>query len=176
MQDRTVLMDEIARLKARLLEERAGITEVSELLPFEIEREPGIWEYDFNELEAEMWRRFTQLEEQQDCVSEEENFPPGRVSSGVLRRVKKLYRTLTGPLSRAIIDKRKQFNLDRQNLLNKESVPFYLSVILTLQKMKDRQNVMEESLVKIEKELEEQFREVQRLGRDEPPEDEGGRP
>lgn len=170
MQDRSALKEEITRLKTRLSDERAGITEITELLHLGIEREAGIWEYDFDELEAEMWRRFTQLEEQQDCISEEETFPAGRISSGILRRLKKLYRTLTGPLARAIIDKRKQFNLDQQNLLNKESVPFCLSVILTLQKIKDRLNVMEESLSKIENELEEQFMEVQRLGRDEPPE------
>ena len=165
MQDRSVLKEEIARLKARLSEERAGITEITALPPFEIEREAGIWEFDFDGLEAEMWRRFAQLEDQQDCISEEETFPAGRISSGMLRRLKKLYRTLTGPLARAIIDKRKQFNLDQQNLLNKESVPFYLSLILTLQKIKDRLNVLEESLSKIENELEEQYKEVRRRGK-----------
>ena len=137
MQDRSDLKEVLARLKARLSEERAGITEITELLPFKIEREAGIWELHFDELESEMWARFKQLEEQQDCVTEEETFPAGRVSSGILRRLKKLYRTLTGPLARAIIDKRKQFNLDQQNMLNRESVPFHLSVILTLQKIKD---------------------------------------
>jgi hypothetical protein len=169
MQDRSVLQEEIARLKARLSEEKTGITDIMELVPHGIEREAGIWEYDFDELEAEIWRRFTQLEDQQDCVSEEETFPAGRIPAGILRRLKKLYRTLTGPLARAIIDKRRQFNLDQQNLLNKESVPFYLAMILTLQKIKDRLNVMEESLSKIEIELEEQFREAQRLGEGESP-------
>jgi len=165
MPEQTDLMEEIARLKALLAQERDRITDVTQLMPPGAEREAGIWEYDFDDLEAEMWRRFQQLEEQQDCISEEETFPSGRIPAAILRRLKKLYRTLSGPLARGIIDKRKQFNLDQQNLLNKESVPFYLALTLTLQKVKDRLNALEESLQRIEGELGEQYKEVQRLGK-----------
>ena len=155
MPERSDLKQEIARLKALLSEERAAITNVTELMPHGAEREAGIWEYDFDDLEVEMWHRFSQLEEQQDCISEEDTFPSRRIPAAILRRLKKLYRSLSGPLARGIIDKRKQFNLDQQNLLNKESTPFYLALILTMQKVKDRLNVLEESLHRIEAELDE---------------------
>ena len=155
---------QIARLKSRILEERSRIGDLNELLQQQVEREAGIWEYGFEELEAELWRRFAQLEENQDCTSEDANLPPGRVRAALVRRLKNIYRGLTGPLSRAVMDKEKQFNLDQQSLLNRESVPFYLALILTLQKIKDRLNALEESVDRIQKEQEEQYRGLQSLG------------
>lgn len=163
--NQTEMADELARIKARVLEERASITDLTELLRRPVEREAGIWEYGFDELEAEMWRRFSQLEEFQDCSSEDETLPSGRISAAVVRRLKSLYRTVTGPLSRAILDRRKQFNLDQQNLLNRESVPMHLAVLLTLQRLKDRLNALEEQVDKLHREQDETYREIQRLGR-----------
>lgn len=160
------LADELSRIKTRILEERSAVADLTELLRSPVEREAGIWEYGFDELEAEMWRRFAQLEEYQDCSSEDETLPPGRIRAALTRRIKNGYRTLTGPLSRAIMDRRKQFNLDQQNLLNRESVPFYLAILLTLQRLKDRLNVLEEHVDRLHGEQDEAFREMQRLGRE----------
>ncbi len=165
MQEPATLKAEMARLRALLSEQRSQFTDIEKLLNRQIEREAGIWEYDFDELQKEMWRRFAQIEDNQDCLSEDESLPAGRLSAAIVRRLKKIYRTLSGPLSRSRIDKRKQFNLDQQALLNRESVPFYLALILTLQKIKDRLNVLEESIDKVVKEQEEQFKELNRLDR-----------
>ena len=73
-----------------------------------------------------------------------------------LRLLNKFYRVLTTPVSRAILDKKKQFNLDQQDLLNKENIPFFLAMILTLQKIKDRLNVLEEAVHKMGEELEDE--------------------
>ena len=160
------LAEELARIKTRILEERSAVADLAELLRRPVEREAGIWEFGFDELEAEMWRRFAQLEEHQDCSSEvDEALPPGRVRAALTRRLKNLYRTMTGPLSRAIMDRRKQFNLDRQNLLNRESVPFHLAILLTLQRLKDRLNVLEEHVDRLRGEQDEAYREMQRLGK-----------
>ncbi len=161
------------RLAAALKEERSKLTDIADLVRHRVEREAGIWEYDFEQLEKEMWRRFSTLEDQQDCMSEDQNLPPQRLPAAVLRRLKKWYRTISGPLSRTIVNKRKQFNLDRQSLLNKESIPFYLSVILTLQKIKDRLNTLEERVLRLQTEGDEQWLEIQRLGspKDQGPQD-----
>jgi len=163
MSNTSALQEEIARLTAALKEERAKLTDLADLLRRGIEREAGIWEYGFEELEEEMWRRFATLEEEQDCISEDQTLPSQRLPAAVLRRLKKWYRTISGPLSRTIVDKRKQFNLDQQSLLNKESIPFYLSIILTLQKIKDRLNTLEETVLKLQSDEDEQWREIQRL-------------
>lgn len=165
MQESAPLKEAMEHLRALLSEERNHFTDIEKLLNRQIEREAGIWEYDFDALQKEMWQRFAQLEDNQDCLSEDETLPSGRFSSACVRRLKKLYRTLSGPLSRSIIDKRKQFNLDQQALLNRESVPFYLALILTLQKMKDRLNGLEESVDRVVKEQEEQFKELKQLDR-----------
>jgi hypothetical protein len=164
MSNTTALQEEIERLCSALREERAELTDIADLLRRRIEREAGIWEYGFEELEEEMWRRFTTLEEQQDCISEDQTLPSQRLPAAVLRRLKKWYRTISGPLSRTIMDKRKQFNLDQQSLLNKESIPFYLSIILSLQKIKDRLNTLEEMVFKLQSEEDEQWLEIQRMG------------
>ena len=165
MQEPATLKQEMENLRTLLSEERGRFTDIVKLLNRQIEREAGIWEYDFDDLQKEMWQRFAQLEDNQDCLSEDETLPSGRISSAIVRRLKKFYRTLSGPLSRSIIDKRRQFNLDQQALLNRESVPFYLALILTLQKIKDRLNVLEESVERLVKEQEEQFKELKQLDR-----------
>ncbi len=163
MRESAPLKEVMDHLRALLSEERSHFTDIEKLLNLQIEREAGIWEYDFDALQKEIWLRFAQLEDNQDCLSEDETLPKGRFSSAFVRRMKKFYRTFSGPLSRSIIDKRRQFNLDQQALLNRESIPFYLSLILTLQKMKDRLNVLEESVDNLSKEQDEQFKELKRL-------------
>lgn len=150
MKDHSELKSELQKLKEKISEERDKITEISDLVNKKIEREVGIWEYDFDELEKEMWQRFGFLEENSDCTT-----------AAPQTRLQKLYRKLTSPFSRSIIDQQRQFNLDQQTRVNKESIPFHLAVILTLQKIKDRLNALEESTRKLQVEQEELFKEIQ---------------
>ncbi len=156
---------ETARLRTRLLEELKNADDISAWVGERIERDAGIWEYDFNDLEAEMWKRFRFLETHQDCTSEDRSLPRRRVPASFFRRFHKLYRTLTGPFSRTVIDRRKQFNLDQQNMIDRESIPFDLSMILSLQKAKDRLNRLEDQVYKMQQEQEELFKEIRRRER-----------
>ena len=167
MPEQTDWKQETARFRARLLEELKNAADISDWVGHRIEREAGIWEYDFNDLEAEMWKRFTFLENHQDCTSEDRSVPRKRVPGAIFRRFHKLYRTLTAPFSRTVIDKRKQFNLDQQNMINRESVPFDLAVVLSLQKTKDRLNRMEDLVHKIQQEQEETSKDIRRATRPE---------
>jgi hypothetical protein len=156
MQDEALLREELARLKSELEAEKANIGSLDELVKRQIEREPGLWEYGFDELGDEIWKRFHTLEKNTECLSEEQYIPPQRIRAAFLRRLNKLYRYLTLPLARVILDKKKQFNLDQQDLLNKENIPLSLAVILTLQKIKDRLNVLEEKVNKLVDEQEDE--------------------
>jgi len=164
MNDQMDLLTEVKRLKGELAKEIEQIDKIDTLVKKQIEREPGIWEYGFDELEAEMWRRFAYLEKNSECLTEEEKFAPDRISGKLARRFKKIYRTISSPFSRTILDKRKQYDLDKQNFRNLESVPFYLSMILTLQKIKDRLNYLEEKTLKIAKDQEELLFEMKEKG------------
>ncbi len=156
MRDDGLLKTEITKLKEEVGAERENIETIDGLVKKQIEREPGLWEYDFDGLGAEMWKRFQTLEKNSDCLSEEQYLPAQRFRAAFLRRLNKFYRVLTTPVSRAILDKKKQFNLDQQDLLNKENIPFFLAMILTLQKIKDRLNVLEEAVNKLGDELEDE--------------------
>ncbi len=152
----------IGQIKEEILREREAVEKIEALVKEEIEREAGIWEYGFDELEEEMWRRFHSLENHSECASEEFRFPPWKGMAPLFLRLKNFFRTLSGPFSRSVIDKKKQFNLDTQDFINREQVPFRLAVILTLQKIKDRLNVLEEVIRKITEEQEELVEEIER--------------
>lgn len=160
MQDYTEVKKEIQSLKARLSAEIDKIEDVGTLVQKKIEREVGLWEYDFEELEGELWKRATTLEENSDCISEDEGFWGNKIFGAFIRRLKRWYRTLSSPFSRSIIDKKKQFNLDKQNRINQENIPFHLAIILSLQKIKNRLNVLEENIQKIQEDQEDLFREL----------------
>lgn len=149
MRNESQIREELSRLKTEVETERESIESLDELVKKRIEREPGLWEYGFDDLGAEMWRRFHTLEKNMECLTEEQYIPPQRIRAAILRRLNKLYRYLTLPLARAILDNKKQFNLDQQDILNKENIPFSLAVILTLQKIKDRLNDLEEKVQKL---------------------------
>lgn len=159
MQDYTEIKKEIQKLKAKLSAEMDKIEDIGILVKKQIEREVGLWEYDFEDLEAELWKRFATIEENSACISEDEVIWGNKILGGLFRRLKRWYRTLSGPFSRSVIDKKKQFNLDQQNRINQENIPFQLSIILSLQKIKNRLNVLEENIQKIQEEQEDLFRE-----------------
>lgn len=150
MNDHSDLKSELSNLKEKIINERDKISEIADLVNRQIEREVGIWEYDFDELEKEMWKRFGTLEENSECAA-----------AAQVSRLQKLYRKLTSPFSRTVIDRQFQFNLDQQNRVNRESIPFHLAVILYLQKIKDRLNTLEEIARKMHREQEELFKELQ---------------
>jgi len=156
MRDDALWKAEMAKLKVDIETERGKIESLDDLVKKQIAREPGLWEYEFDDLSAEMWRRFNTLEKNSDCLSEDQYLPPRRFPAAVVRRLHKLYRAFTLPLSRTILDKRNQFNLDQQALLNQENIPFSLAILLTLQKIKDRLNALEETVGKLRDELEDE--------------------
>jgi len=151
---------DIARLRDRLLEDKRKAEDLSAWLGQQVEREPGIWEHDFDGLEAELWRRFTFREAHQNFTCEDRSLPQKRLPAAIFRRCHKWYRKLTDRFGHTIIDKRKQFDLEEQVMFNRESIPFDLAVILTLQKVKDRLNKIEETLQKMEQEQNEISKDV----------------
>ena len=153
----------IQLLKQKLGEEREDTQQIEQLLLKKIERAPGLWEYDFDELEAEIWRRFSTLEKNADCITSEERFSSQKVTGPVVMRIRNLFRSLSSPFSRSIVAKDKQFNLEQQNFVNKESIPVHLAVILTLQKIKNRLNDLEEKVLRIRQDQEEWFQELGNL-------------
>lgn len=154
------LKETLARLSEELSQERDRVDQLEELTGGPVEREPGLWEYGFDELEAEMWRRFAFLEASADCTTDEEIIAAQGLKGKALLKIKNLWRSLSGTFSRTVIDKRKQFNLDQQNRINQENIPFYLASVLVMQKIKDRLNHLEESLARIEKDQEGIVREL----------------
>ena len=157
------IKQKIHLLRQKLAEEREGIQQIEQLVLKKIEREPGLWEYDFDELEAEVWRRFSTLEKNADCISYEERFSSQKITGPVIKRLRNLFRSLSSPFARSIVAKDKQFNLEQQNFVNNESIPLHLAVLLTLQKIKDRLNDLEEKVIKLRQEQEEWFQEFGKL-------------
>ena len=163
MAESAEIKQKINLLRQKLTEEREEIQQIERLLLKKIEREPGLWEYDFDELEAEIWRRFSTLEKNADCITSEERFSSQKVTGPVVMRIRNLFRSLSSPFSRSIVAKDKQFNLEQQNFVNKESIPVHLAVILTLQKIKNRLNDLEEKVLRIRQDQEEWFQELGNL-------------
>lgn len=159
MSEQADLKTTLGNLREELTRAREEITRLEDLTGGPVEREPGIWEFGFDELEEEMWRRFSILEGTADCTTDEEYFEERRWVGSLLRKWKNLWRGVSSPFSRTVLDKRKQFNLDKQNRINRESIPFHLAAVLTLQKIKDRMNSLEESVRRLQREMEDAFME-----------------
>jgi len=146
----------IQNIRIELGKQKKTVNNIEDLAMKKIEREAGIWEYDFDELEAEIWRRFSTLEKNCDCISEENQFFDKRKPNSRFYKVKERYRAISEPFIRIKMEGVGRFNLDKQNSINKEYIPFNLAVILTLQKIKDRLNTLEEMtrcLIKDQEEL-----------------------
>ncbi len=131
----------ISQLKERLQDEKESIQDVESLVKKKIERDAGIWEYNFDELEHELFERFPSLEDKSDCLSFTDISSPRKVIGWVVTLAKKILRKMTNPYSRMILTKQYQFN--------KELVPMNLATILSLQKIKDRLNELEDVAKKI---------------------------
>lgn len=131
----------VSQLKKRLQVEKESLTNVESLINKKIERDPGIWEYSFDELEHELFERFPSLEDKSDCLSFTDISSPRKVIGWFVTLAKKILRKMTNPYSRMILAKQYQFN--------KELVPMHLATILSLQKIKDRLNELEDVANKI---------------------------
>lgn len=131
----------VSQLKERLNKEKESIQDVDSLVKKKIERDAGIWEYSFDELEHELFERFSFLEEKSDCLSFADISSPRKRIGRLVTLAKKVLRKMTNPYSRMILSKQYQFN--------KELVPIHLASILSLQKIKDRLNELEDVAKKI---------------------------
>jgi hypothetical protein len=137
----------IKELRNRLDKEKENIQEVQFLVNHKVEREPGIWEYDFDELESEIWNRYSILEKRIRLlkrISEEISEYSGRKPRDIFKFFKKL-----------------KGNIIKQNEVNQEELPFYLAVMLSLQKMKDRLNTLEYEVKKIKREKDDLISEIE---------------
>jgi hypothetical protein len=131
----------VSQLKERLNKEKESIPDVDSLVKKKIERDAGIWEYSFDELEHELFERFSFLEEKSDCLSFADIPSPRKGIGRLVTLTKKVLKKMTNPYSRMILSKQYQFN--------KELVPIHLASILSLQKIKDRLNELEDVAKKI---------------------------
>ena len=131
----------VSQLKERLNEEKKGIQDIDKLVKNKIERDAGIWEYSFDELEQELFERFSFLEEKSDCLTFEDISSPRKGIGWIVTFTKKVIRKITNPYSRMILSKQYKFN--------KELIPIHLASILSLQKIKDRLNELEDVSRKI---------------------------
>lgn len=149
------IKQEIERLKRKLADEMKAIEKIDILVRKKIERDVGIWEFNYEELEKELWNRFSSLEKNSDCLSFEKIKSPRKKIGWLIVFFKKIFREITKPYSRLMLDK--------QNRFNQELIPFHLATILSLQKLKDRLNVFEEQAHRIMENQEELIEELKSL-------------
>ncbi len=131
----------VSQLKEKLNEEKESLQDVESLVKKKIERDVGLWEYSYDELEHVLFKRFSSLEDKSDCLSTTDISSPRKGIGWFVTLSKKIVKKLTNPYSRMI--------LSRQNQFNKELVPLQLATILSLQKIKDRLNALEDVAKKI---------------------------
>ena len=131
----------IAQLKETLAQERENIEDMEQLVKQKVEREAGIWEYSYDELEKELFERFPSLEAKSYCLTFEDIPSPRRRVGALFTFFKRIVRKLTNPYTRMILAKQAE--------LDKELIPMQLAIILSLQKIKDRLNTLEAHVQKI---------------------------
>jgi len=128
----------LKELKKEIREERKNIRKAEDLIKTELEREPGIWEYDFDELESEIWKKHAGIEKKIKELSEKISECSGKGPRNIFR----FFKNLRG-------------NIIRQNVINQEIISFYLAMMLSLQKIKDRLNSLEYKASQINREKDE---------------------
>lgn len=123
------------QIKETLGKEKERTADIDSLVQKKIERDIGLWEYSFDELEQELFKRFSSLEEKKDCLSFPDISSPRKGIGWLITLVKKTLMKITHPYARMV--------LDRQDQFNRELIPILLAEILSLQKIKDRLNAAE---------------------------------
>ena len=142
------IQSSIAQIKESLSEEKKRAADIESLVKKKIERDAGLWEYSFDELEQELFKRFSSLEEKKECLSFPDISSPRKGIGWLITFVKKTLMKISHPFTRMI--------LDRQDQFNKELIPYLLAAALSLQKIKDRLNAAEsqiQELREIQKEM-----------------------
>jgi predicted nucleic acid-binding Zn-ribbon protein len=134
----------LRELKKEIHGERKKIGKIEDLIKKEAERGPGIWEYDFDELESEIWKKHASIEKKIKELSEKISDCSGKGPRNIFR----FFRNLRG-------------NIIRQNVINQEVISFYLAMMLSLQKIKDRINALEYKVSKLNREKDELISDMQ---------------
>ena len=111
----------IAQLKETLAQERENIEDMEQLVKQKVEREAGIWEYSYDELEKELFERFPSLEAKSDCLTFEDIPSPRRRVGALFTFFKRIVRKLTNPYTRMILAKQAEFDKDCHALNNAEN-------------------------------------------------------
>jgi hypothetical protein len=125
----------IAQIKEMLGEEKEKTADIESLVKKKIERDVGLWEYSFDELEQELFKRVSSLEGKKDCLSFPDISSPRKGIGWLITLIKKTLMKITHPYARMVPDRQDQFN--------RELIPILLASILSLQKIKDRLNAAE---------------------------------
>ena len=157
------LKTQLEIIKSELETQRNAAASMEELIGHAVERAAGIWEMDFDDLEREIWSRFNDLEFNADCLEKREPPEIHGMKNRLMEFLRNAVRNLKNPLARLYMPKYWRFNLERQNQVNRDSVPYFLAHILTLQKIKDRLNRMEEQIQKMEREQQSVYDELLNL-------------
>jgi len=134
----------LKELKKEIHEERKNSRKMEDLIKTELEREPGIWEYDFDELESEIWKKHAGIEKKIKELSEKISECSGKGPRNIFR----FFKNLRG-------------NIIRQNVINQEIISFYLAMMLSLQKIKDRLNSLEYKASQINREKDELISDIE---------------
>lgn len=157
------LKTQLEIIKSELEAQRNAAASMEELIGHAVERAAGIWEMDFDDLEREIWSRFNDLEFNADCLEKREPPEIHGMKNRLLEFLSNAVRNLKNPLARLYMPKYWRFNMEQQNQVNRDSVPYFLANILTLQKIKDRLNRMEEQIQKMEREQQSVYEELLNL-------------
>ncbi len=147
-----LLKQQLLRFREELEARRNAAGSMEELAGHPVERPAGIWEMDFDDLEKEIWSRFENLEYNADCLEKKDPPENQGLKDRMAAFILNTWRNIKNPLVRLYMQKYWRFNLDRQNQINRDNVPYQLAHILTLQKMKDRLNRLEEQVQKTQRE------------------------
>lgn len=158
------LKDHLHEWKGKLETQRNSALSIEELAGHPIEREAGIWEMDFDGLEKEIWTRFENLEYNSGCLKKIS--PPEELGwkDRLIEFSRNAWRNIKNPFLSLCLQKYFRDNIDRQNQAVRETVPYNLAVILTLQKVKDRLNRLEEQIQKTQQEQQDIYEEFLKMG------------
>jgi hypothetical protein len=149
----------IEQIRKTLGEEKKKIADIESLLKKKIERDVGLWEYSFDELEKELFQRVSSLDEKKENLFFPDVSSPRKGIGWLFSFLKKTIKRITRPYARMILAPQDQFNRDL--------IPFLLAVSLSLQKIKDRLNTVEgqiKDLFEIQKELSEKRFDLSKYG------------
>lgn len=132
----------ISQIKEMLGEEKNKIADIESLVKMKIERDVGLWEYSYDELEGELFKRYSILEGKKDSLLSPPDISSPRKGIGwLIVLLKKAVAKITRPYSRMV--------LDRQDQFNRELIPLLLAAILSLQQIKDRLNAAEGRILEL---------------------------